>query len=478
MKESRKIFTWFGSASLLLALLLLMVFLLFSQIRQAREWRLQSDLVLDLANQLLSAMKDAETGQRGYFLTSDARFLEPYLLVMDDLASQLANLRRRSQEDPVQLQLALAVEHSARAKLNDLGETIRLFQDGHQQQAMIMVKSGRGKQLMDQFRADANRFIQRESSLHLQQEAALEADWTNLLTWVALLGTAAVLVCFTAFWMLYGEIRRRLQLEDANYTLLEQSNAQLVQNQGLMQARHQATLEERERRIQLEKMSALGIMVGGVAHEINNPLMGLMNFVEFARDRASDEKSVEVLNNAINEIERIRQIVHNMLIFVRMDSSHSERCSVQETITRTTALLQGSFRKHELSLEVDLSPDLPHVRCSSSSLQQVLVNLLLNAQDALQDQAEPRVAIRGRQNEGRVVLTVCDNGSGMSSEVRDKIFVPFFSTKPPGKGTGLGLAVSRHLLEEVDGSLDLHDEPGFCTCFKIVLNISNEEKKT
>jgi len=477
MAESRKIFIWFASASLLLALLLVVVFLLFNQIQQARAWRQQSDTVLDLANHLLSAMKDAETGQRGYFLTRNKAFLEPYLTVKDDLETHLANLNRLSQYDPVQLQLALAVKQSAQAKLDDLRETIQLFQEGQQQQALLRVEGGQGLRLMDQFRGDSNRFIQREASLHLQQETVLEASWRSLLVWVAVLGTAAVLVSFTAFWLLYGEIMRRLRLEDANNALLEKSNAQLVETQGLMQAQHQATLEERERRIQLEKMSALGIMVGGVAHEINNPLMGLINFVEFARDKASDTKSIEVLNNALHEIDRIKQIVRNMLIFVRVDASHSDTCDVSDTVGWTTSLLEGGFRKNEIRLVVELPTDLFPVRCSSASLQQVLVNLLLNAQDALLTQAERRIVLSGYQEGEHVILMVCDNGRGIDSDLAAKIFVPFFSTKPPGKGTGLGLSVSRQLIEEVGGTLNLHSQPGYSTCFKITLNISSEEKK-
>jgi PAS domain S-box-containing protein len=212
-------------------------------------------------------------------------------------------------------------------------------------------------------------------------------------------------------------------------------------------------LEARERMIQIEKLSSLGTMVGGVAHEINNPLMGVMNYVEYARDKAIDPKSIEVLGSALHEIDRIREIVQHMLVFVRTDGAHQVRCNVHDSVKQTAALLEGEFRKNAVQLQIDLPEDLPLVKCSAGSLQQVLVNLLLNARDAVAGQAEQRITIRGQHMDGKIILSVCDNGPGVKDDIRQKIFDPFFTTKPIGKGTGLGLAVSQQLVEEVGGSL-------------------------
>jgi signal transduction histidine kinase len=230
--------------------------------------------------------------------------------------------------------------------------------------------------------------------------------------------------------------------------------------------------EARERMIQIEKLSSLGTMVGGVAHEINNPLMGVMNYVEYARDKAADAKSVEVLNNALHEIDRIRLIVQHMLVFVRADSDHQAICNVHDSVKRTASLLEGEFRKNAIQLQLDLPPDLPQIKCSASSLQQVLVNLLLNARDAIAGQAVQRITITGQYQEGEVTLTVCDNGPGVNEEIRNKLFDPFFTTKPIGKGTGLGLAVSRQLLEEVGGRLSYNENPAPGACFQLLFKVA------
>jgi signal transduction histidine kinase len=231
-------------------------------------------------------------------------------------------------------------------------------------------------------------------------------------------------------------------------------------------------LEARERMIQIEKLSSLGTMVGGVAHEINNPLMGVMNYVEYARDKATDAKSIEVLDSALYEIDRIREIVQHMLVFVHVDHSHDVKCNVYDAVKHTVALLGGEFKKNAVLLQIDLPEHLPEAKCSAGSLQQVLVNLLLNARDALAGQLEQRITITAQQGDGKITLSVCDNGPGVSEEFRQKIFDPFFTTKPIGKGTGLGLAVSQQLLEEVGGSLSYEDHNKHNPCFHIVLGLA------
>jgi C4-dicarboxylate-specific signal transduction histidine kinase len=211
-------------------------------------------------------------------------------------------------------------------------------------------------------------------------------------------------------------------------------------------------------------------MVGGVAHEINNPLMGVLNYVEFARDKAADAKSKEVLDRALHEINRIKKIVQNMMVFVRIDSATTALCSVTEAVEQTVALLDGELQKHAIQVSVELADGLPQVKCNLGSLEQVLINLLLNARDALEEQEERRITIKGMCEDEKVVITVSDNGPGIKVEALIHIFVPFFTTKPVGKGTGLGLAVSRQLLEKYAGSLKLRDEQGVGACFKIELD--------
>jgi len=225
--------------------------------------------------------------------------------------------------------------------------------------------------------------------------------------------------------------------------------------------------------MQMEKLSALGTLVGGVAHEINNPLMGVMNYVEFAQEKTTDVKIAKVLGQALHEIERIKNIVRNMLIYVRTKSNPTEYCHISETINQTLLLLEGELKKTNIRIQLDVAEHLPAILFSTDSLQQVLINLLLNARDALNETSEPRIDITAVVNGEFLELSICDNGSGIPEAVLTRIFDPFFTTKPPGKGTGLGLSVSHRLIEEVGGSITAYNKSGCGCCMTLQFRITD-----
>jgi C4-dicarboxylate-specific signal transduction histidine kinase len=221
----------------------------------------------------------------------------------------------------------------------------------------------------------------------------------------------------------------------------------------------------------MEKLSALGTLVGGVAHEINNPLMGVMNYVEFAQEKTTDAKIAKVLGQALHQIERIKNIVRNMLIYVRTRSNPTDTCHINNTINQTLLLLEGEFKKTNIQINIVLADNLPAIRFSADSLQQVLINLLLNARDALNETTNPRIDISADVNGGFLELAISDNGSGIPEAILTRIFDPFFTTKPPGKGTGLGLSVSHRLIEEAGGSIMVYNKSGCGCCMKLQFKI-------
>jgi predicted ATPase/C4-dicarboxylate-specific signal transduction histidine kinase len=243
-------------------------------------------------------------------------------------------------------------------------------------------------------------------------------------------------------------------------------NARLLEQTRLAYTKLQ---ENQEHMLQMEKLSALGTLVGGVAHEINNPLMGVMNFVEFASERSTDERSKEILDQALQQIHRIKKIVSNMLLFVHTRSAPTGNCQVLEVIKQSLLLLEGELSKGGIEVEVDANENLPFICCSADSLQQILVNLIINARDALDEsvQSQPKIKIMVRLIEEMLELSVADNGPGIPQDVQNKIFDPFFTTKPPGKGTGLGLSVIRRLVQDVGGTIQVESSPGNGCCMRL-----------
>ncbi|MDD2762245.1 MAG: ATP-binding protein, partial [Methylomonas sp.] len=232
-------------------------------------------------------------------------------------------------------------------------------------------------------------------------------------------------------------------------------NAKLLEKTRIAYVKLQ---ENQEHMLQMEKLSALGTLVGGVAHEINNPLMGVMNFVEFVHDRSDDPKTRDILNQAQQQLQRIKKIVSNMLVFMRSRSIPTGSCNIEEVLSQTLLLLEGELRKAAISVQTEMSGPLPDIACTAESLQQILVNLLLNARDALCDTENPKIRIAASRSYGNVELIIADNGPGISEEVQNRMFDPFFTTKNPGKGTGLGLSVTRRLIQDCSGTIEVRSK--------------------
>lgn len=268
------------------------------------------------------------------------------------------------------------------------------------------------------------------------------------------------------------DITERKQFEEQLRTLnlsleekvSERTRDLVVANQSL-----ESTLEQlrdsQEKIIQSEKLSALGSLVAGVAHEMNNPLMGALNYVQYAERKVEDEKTRLYLGKAERDIQRAAKIVSNMLRFARAPSGDIGQVSVREIVDSTVELMAADYRKNDISLAIDIPEDLPEVRGTFEGLQQVLINLMTNAMHALESESVRKVNLRALRQDRGVRLEVEDSGKGVDLQNLRRIFDPFFTTKPPGKGTGLGLPVSADLVSSFGGSLscdsDFHEGARF-----------------
>ena len=280
----------------------------------------------------------------------------------------------------------------------------------------------------------------------------------------------AIIIVPASFYLVWRPMEAQQFLLEQQNDKLNRLTTQLREDESLLMTHHQQALENLQRLIEVEKLSSLGTMVGGVAHEINNPLMGILNYVEFARDNAGDAKSKQVLEDTLHEIHRIKKIVANMLVFIRPDSAHPEYCDAREAVARTLTLLEGALKNNAIHIRVEMEPDLPPVKCGAGSLQQILINLILNSRDALAGQAEQAIHITGVHEDGEIILSVCDNGPGIPEAIRDKIFDPFFTTKPIGQGTGLGLSVSRQLVEQAGGTIRIYPRDSYGCCLRVTFD--------
>jgi PAS domain S-box-containing protein len=237
-----------------------------------------------------------------------------------------------------------------------------------------------------------------------------------------------------------------------------------------LKSTEQKLLHSLDRQMQQEKMAAMGVLVGGVAHEINNPLMGILNYIEYAQQHIEEGRPREMLGKALKEVNRIARLVNSMLTFAHQPSSDMPFCDLLTTLNPVLNLIEGDFKKAEISVHLDVPENFPQLGINADSLEQILLNLLVNAAYSLKNVATPReLQIMARQMKNdSIELLIRDNGSGVPTNLRHKIFDPFFTTKPLGEGTGLGLAMSRQLAEASNGKLELV-ESSQGACFKLGL---------
>ncbi len=224
--------------------------------------------------------------------------------------------------------------------------------------------------------------------------------------------------------------------------------------------------------LQQEKLAAVGQLVSGVAHELNNPLAGVMAFSELllASRAAEDDEMRRGLETIHHESVRAAKIVSHLLTFARQRPAERMEADLNAIVNDTLALRRYAFNVAGIELDVVLDPTLPRTWADPYQLQQVVLNLFTNAEQALAGWQGPRrVAVWTRYDTSSIMLAVSDSGPGIPAAERDQIFNPFFTTKPVGEGTGLGLSISDGIVREHGGQIRVESHPGEGATFIIQL---------
>jgi PAS domain S-box-containing protein len=220
---------------------------------------------------------------------------------------------------------------------------------------------------------------------------------------------------------------------------------------------------------QAERLMAVGELAAGVAHEINNPINTVINCAQLVQDGDDARSNCQII---IEESQRIAEIVRDLLQFARDDHDQPQPTAIPEVVQRTLRLLGENWKRHGIRLDVQVPDDLPAVHARPQRLQQVLLNLLINAKDALLqpggDQAR-HVWLTAKVAAAGVELAVRDNGPGLPSQLGRRVFEPFVTTKRARGGTGLGLSISKSIVEGYGGTIAATSEPGQGATFTLWL---------
>ncbi len=224
---------------------------------------------------------------------------------------------------------------------------------------------------------------------------------------------------------------------------------------------------------QSEKLAAVGQLAAGVAHEINNPLTAILaNAQLLQRSMSAQEKEqLEMVELIIEASERATQAVRDLLDFSRSERYQVAPTDLNETIQRTLALMGPELGSRSISLQFDPALDLPVIDASQDHLQGVWLNLLVNAIDAI-DEGPGIISVKSSQDENSIKVSVTDSGHGIPEDQISRIFEPFYTTKDPGRGTGLGLSVCHQIVTRHGGQIRVNSRPGEGTTFTVILPIS------
>ncbi len=243
-------------------------------------------------------------------------------------------------------------------------------------------------------------------------------------------------------------------------------------NQMAVELKHreEALQQAQAQLVQSEKMAAFGQLGAGIAHEVKNPLAGILGCAQLSLRKAEKgsaiEKNLELIEK---ETRRCKTIIENLLRFARQEKAAFSCIAVNSVVQDAAAIVNHQLEINQVKLEVIAGEGMAEIHGNANQLQQVLMNLMINAQQAMEGTpGSVTVRTRGLENRG-VEIRVTDTGPGMTPEVKQRIFEPFFTTKPGGKGTGLGLSVSYGIIKDHRGEISVESEPGLGATFIITL---------
>lgn len=277
----------------------------------------------------------------------------------------------------------------------------------------------------------------------------------------------------------FNIMRERLQAAMGEINqFTQQLETKVEQRTEQLKAAHQKLL-------QTDRLASLGQLSASVAHEINNPLSGVLNLSMLMQRILTDDGIPpgrlqdfrKYLSQVVNETTRVGRIVSDLLAFSRRSKPQRVNAGLNKIVTTTLSLISHKLKLMNVQVDLDLQADLPPVPCDPSQIQQVVFNLLLNGAEATHARGQGRIAVRTavRRDIQAVALWVSDSGEGIPQANLAKIFDPFFTTKAEGKGVGLGLAVSYGIIEAHGGDIEVKSRPGEGATFIVTLPLAHPE---
>ncbi|MER8517010.1 CHASE3 domain-containing protein [Mesorhizobium sp. M1060] len=426
----------------------------------------------ELLSGLLAMAQEAETSQRGYLLTGEKSYLQPYRQAVDAIPGQLARIDGMTAPDDELVQQINHVKDALSQNQAELAETIALYDRGDAAKALELVRSGQGKAAMDQIRASMDT-IRRIGGAAI---AARDAHTDRVENWLRIGSIAALLAIFLLGAYTVRLSRRRFRAVAIAQEELMRKNIELGNE---IQTREKAESQIR----QMQKMEAVGQLTGGIAHDFNNMLAVIISAMNLAQRKLArgEHDIMKFIEAATDAATRAANLTSRLLAFSRQQPLAPQVVDANRLVAGMSDLLRRALGE-TIRIETVLAGGLWKTHADPSQLENAILNLAVNARDAMSEDGkmtietanshldESYAATHAEVKDGQyVMIAVSDTGAGMPADVMERAFEPFFTTKPVDKGTGLGLSQVFGFVKQSGGHVKIYSEPGQGTTIRIYL---------
>jgi two-component system NtrC family sensor kinase len=268
---------------------------------------------------------------------------------------------------------------------------------------------------------------------------------------------------------------------DLSASLIYDEKGNEIASVGIFKDLRERLKMERELReiqqalLQSEKLAAMGRLTSQIAHELNNPIYGIMNTLELLKTEIPPEsKRRKILELSLSEIQRLSEMLRNMLSFSKPEEEARKRINLNDLLEGILLMMERQMRESNVRVVLDLDSQIPEVMASTNQMRQVMLNMFKNAKEAMPNGGT--LTVRTANEDQKVSVHIQDSGVGIPEEIRNKIFEAFFTTKQKVKGVGLGLSVCYGIIKDHGGDIKVESEEGKGTTFIISLPIESQPR--